>query len=72
MSHLINPRVKLVILSVLAALGLLIILQNTESVETRILFARVAMPRAALLFLTLLIGFLLGVLTSWRASRSKS
>lgn len=69
MSHLINPRVKLVILSVLAALGLLIILQNTESVETRILFARIVMPRAALLFLTLLIGFLLGVLTSWRASR---
>ncbi len=65
----IMPRVKLIGGAVLAVLVLIIILQNTESVETRILFISVVMPRAALLFMTLVIGFLLGVLASWRMSK---
>lgn len=62
-------RVKLLGSAILALLALIIILQNTESVETRILFMTVVMPRAALLFVTLLIGFLSGALTAFWMSR---
>ena len=69
--ELLSPRAKVIVWIVLAVLGLLIILQNTQSVETRLLFITIEMPRAALLALTLLIGFLLGALSVWRATRQK-
>ena len=50
-------------------LVLIVILQNTEAVETELLFISVSMPRAVLLFGALLIGFALGVLTAGRISR---
>ncbi len=65
-------RVKLIGGAILALLALVIILQNTQSVETRILFISVVMPRAALLFVTLVIGFVLGILASWRISKRKT
>lgn len=43
---------------------IIIIVQNTEPVETDILFLTVTMPRAALLAFAGLLGFGLGVLTS--------
>ena len=45
---------------VLAVLMLVVVLQNTESVETRLLFATLSMPRALLLLITLLIGVVIG------------
>lgn len=69
---LVSSRVKWITWMVLAVLGILIVLQNTQAVETRLLFITIVMPRAALLALTLLIGFLLGTLTVWRAGRKKS
>lgn len=57
-------QVKLILAIVLAVLGTVIILQNTASVETELLFVTVTMPRAVLLFVTLIIGFLSGVLVS--------
>ncbi len=69
--ELLSPRAKVIVWIVLAVLGLLIILQNTQSVETRLLFITIEMPRAALLALSLLIGFLLGALSVWRATRQK-
>ena len=57
---------KIVTIAVIALLTLIVVLQNTAIVETRILFLTISMPRAALLFGTLLIGFLLGVLTAGR------
>ena len=57
-------KLKLVVLLVLAVLAIVLILQNTQSVETRLLFVTVTMPRAALLGLTLLIGFACGVLAA--------
>ena len=49
--------------AIAVAIGLLLIilLQNTEPVETRILFLSFVMPRAALLFFTALLGFSCGV-----------
>ena len=54
-----------------AVLVIIIILQNTESVETRLLFMRVSMPRAILLLLTGLIGFVVGMITAMTMKRTK-
>lgn len=58
-------RTKLVISGVLALLVLVVILQNTAAVETRVLFITITMPRAVLLFGTTLVGFLIGMLVAW-------
>ena len=58
-------RFKMISIAVLTILGVIIILQNTEQVETKILFLSIAMPRAVLLMGTTLIGFALGVLVSF-------
>ena len=55
-------RIKLVIAVILAVLALIVIAQNSASVDTRLLFVTVTMPRAVLLFVTLAIGFVLGLL----------
>ena len=59
-------KVKVVGGVVVAILLIVIVLQNTEVVETRILFTSISMPRAALLFGTLIAGFGLGVLAAGR------
>ena len=55
---------KLIASLILAGLGIVIVLQNTESVETKLLFITVTMPRAVLLFTTTMVGFALGVLVA--------
>ena len=55
-------KLKIIGAAILALLVLVIVLQNTEAVETKLLFVTVTMPRAALLFGTLIVGFGLGVL----------
>ena len=64
-------RLKLITIAVLAVLVGILVLQNTQPVETRVLFATVTMPRAVLLFVTALIGFALGVLVSLAVVRKK-
>lgn len=68
----IKPLAKAKILVVLMVASLLavVVLQNTDDVETQLLFTTVTMPRAALLSLTALIGFVLGLLTALALSRS--
>jgi hypothetical protein len=52
---------------------IIVVLQNTQSVETRILLVTLSMPRAVLLFVTLLLGFVLGlVAASWRGREGGS
>lgn len=58
----INPRIIVAVL--LLGLVVVVVLQNTEPVDTRFLFATVSMPRALLLVLTLLAGFALGLLAA--------
>jgi putative membrane protein len=62
-------RFKLISTAILVLLGVIIILQNTEAVETRILFFSITMPRAILLMGTVCIGFALGILVSFFAKR---
>jgi len=57
-------RFKLISIAILVLLGIVIILQNTEQVETRLLFVSITMPRAILLMGTTMIGFALGILVS--------
>jgi uncharacterized integral membrane protein len=68
-------KAKLIIAALVAAVLIILILQNSEDVEIRILFATIIMPRAVLIVITALSGFVIGVLTAMlysRTDRSKS
>ena len=62
---------KMIATAILTLLGIIIILQNTEPVETKLLFLSITMPRAILLMGTTLIGFALGVLVSFFFQRKE-
>jgi putative membrane protein len=62
---------KMICTALLALLGVIIILQNTAPVETKLLFLTITMPRAILLMGTTLIGFALGVLVSFFFQRKE-
>ena len=65
-------KLKIVGIAVLVLIVLIVVLQNTQNVDTTLLFVTVTMPNAALLFGTLIIGFAIGVLTAGRImSRAK-
>ena len=57
-------KLKFIAIGVLALLVLVVVLQNTQAVETKLLLLTVTLPNAALLFGTLIIGFAIGVLTA--------
>jgi uncharacterized integral membrane protein len=57
-------KLKIVAIAVIALVVVVVALQNTQAVETKLLFFTVTMPNAALLFGTLVIGFAIGVLTA--------
>ena len=61
-------KIAIVILVVLAAV---VVLQNTSPVVTRFLFWEISAPRALLLAVTLLVGFVIGLLTAWRHGASR-
>ena len=64
-------RFKMISIAILTILGVIIILQNMETVETRLLIFTIPMPRAVLLMVTTLIGFALGVLVSFFFQRKE-
>ena len=55
-------KAKLIGVLTAVVLSLIVILQNTQPVETRFLFLKFAMPNAVLLGLTLLLGVAIGIL----------
>jgi uncharacterized integral membrane protein len=55
-------NLKLIAAAILAILVAVLVVQNTEPVETHLLFATVAMPHAVLIFISSAAGFALGVL----------
>jgi len=57
-------RTKQIAALVLVAVVLIVVLQNTQPVETKFLFISVTMPRAALLAVTMLIGIAVGMLAA--------
>lgn len=70
----LEAKLKIGFTVALAILIGIVIFQNTEPVETRILFMKITMPRAGLLAVTLLIGVVLGFLLKlgWSARRAKN
>lgn len=57
-------KLKVIGIAALTLLVLIVVLQNTQVVETNVLFLTLTMPNAALLFGTLIIGFAIGILTA--------
>jgi uncharacterized integral membrane protein len=57
-------QLKLVAIAVVTLVVLVVVVQNTQAVETNLLFVTLTLPNAALLFGTLIIGFAIGVLTA--------
>ena len=55
---------KLITAAIVAILVAILVVQNTEPVETHLLFATVAMPHAVLIFISAAAGFALGVLVT--------
>ena len=62
-------KAKLIGVLIAAVLTVILILQNTQPVETMFLFMRVTMPNAVLLGLTLLVGISIGLLISLKTVR---
>lgn len=65
-------RLRLFGIAALAIVVVIVILQNTAPVETKLLFVSITMPRAVLLFLTFVIGFVVGLLAAGRIARKKT
>ena len=63
-------KVRIVAALVAALLLIIVVLQNMGEVQTKLLFATVAMPLAALLSLTALFGFVLGLVAALALARS--
>jgi uncharacterized integral membrane protein len=64
-------NMKMIVIIVVSLLVLIIVLQNTQSVETKLLFITITMPRAFLLFLTSLFGFVIGAVSTLSFSRKE-
>jgi uncharacterized integral membrane protein len=62
-------KVKVIVAAILAVLLVIVILQNTQQVETKLLFVAISMPRAVLLLTTLVVGFVIGLLAAGRLTR---
>ncbi|MEM7261711.1 MAG: LapA family protein [Planctomycetota bacterium] len=65
-------KVKLVVAILLCAAVLVVIFQNTEAVETELLFVSVTMPRALLVGSTFLSGIICGLILATRLAKKKS
>jgi uncharacterized integral membrane protein len=68
-------KLKLLAIAAIAVVVMVIVLQNTQAVETKLLFLKVTMPNAALLTGTLIIGFAVGVAAAghiWPAAKRDS
>jgi uncharacterized integral membrane protein len=63
--------IKNIVLALSLIVVLIVVLQNTQSVETKVLFVSFSMPRALLLAITLVVGIIAGLLMGSRFSRKK-
>lgn len=64
-------RIKLIGIGVLVLLIIIVVFQNTERVDTKLLFFTITMPRALLLAATAAIGFIVGLMSSLKIRKSK-
>jgi uncharacterized integral membrane protein len=57
-------KAKVIAIIIISLLALIVFLQNTKAVETRLLFLTITMPRVLLLILTFVMGFIGGLITA--------
>ncbi len=57
-------KAKVIGIIIISLLVLIVFLQNTQSVETKLLFVTTKMPIVILLMLTVLMGFIGGLVTA--------
>lgn len=57
-------KIRNIIIVLLVVLAIIVIFQNTQAVETKLLFVTVTMPRALLLMVTFLVGLAVGFILS--------
>ena len=56
-------KMKIIIMGILIIIAAVVAIQNTQPVDTHILIFTITMPRAVLLLLMALIGFVIGIFT---------
>ncbi|NNC90103.1 MAG: LapA family protein [Akkermansiaceae bacterium] len=66
-----RPVFRLVAVGIAGVVALILVLQNTDNVETRLLFTTVTMPRAVLLLITFLLGIIVGLLVAFLRKRKQ-
>jgi uncharacterized integral membrane protein len=66
-----GKQLKILGVTVAVVLATIVVLQNTDTVATQILFFKVEMPQAVLLFVHLALGFAIGLLFSTRVMRAR-
>jgi uncharacterized integral membrane protein len=64
-------RIKLIAVALGTILVVVVIAQNTQEVQTQVLWMRLSMPRAVLLIGALLVGFGFGVVFGDRLRRRR-
>ena len=64
-------KVRIIFIVLLVVLTVIVIFQNTQAVDTKLLFVTVTMPRALLLLVTLLCGLAIGFVLSEFRSKKK-
>lgn len=69
--HTRSTWIKLAAAAVLAVLTIIVVLQNTETVHTKVLFGTISMPRSMLLAITFTAGALAGSLLCLYWKRKK-
>ncbi len=60
---------KNVVIAVLLTLTVVVVLQNTETVDTKLLFVTLSMPRALLLLVTFVLGTVVGFLMGTKRAK---
>jgi len=64
-------KFKLIVAALAVILVIIVILQNREVVDARILFMTVSMPRALLLFVAVALGFVGGLVAAMSVLKKK-
>lgn len=68
---LVMEKLRLIGALIGVVLLIIVILQNTEDVDTRILFVTISMPRALLIFISALIGAAVGMVAGTILNKKK-
>jgi len=57
-------KAKVIAIIIILLLALIVFVQNTQMVETKLLFMTITMPRVLLLMLAFIMGFIGGLITA--------